>query len=202
MSDALREASVSAAPGAVALRRVRLLRAVVLLGSGFAIAFTAPLHEQVAFVRWSIVASLVLIGFATVAEYAVLRSVAGSWPVALRALVAFAAAAGLVLAPNVEAIAVLIAVWAAINAAIAVLRLARGSQPRSVGVPSALLSGALAVTALIFRADPVAVVGLFGAYAVVRGVFLGISAFDARVPVAEASAGERAGTIDGQPTAI
>ena len=50
----------------------------------------------------------------------------------------------------------------------------------SVAVPSALLSGALALLILLFRDDLIAVIGFFGAYAIVRAVFLGISAFDTR----------------------
>ena len=56
----------------------------------------------------------------------------------------------------------------------------QGSQARGVAVPSALLSGALALLVLVFRDDLIAVIGFFGAYAIVRGVFLGISAFDTR----------------------
>ena len=43
-----------------------------------------------------------------------------------------------------------------------------------VAVPSLLLSAALAVFALLFRDDAVALIGFFGAYAIIRGVFLGI----------------------------
>ena len=181
------------------LRTARFVRSVVLVLSGFAIAFSAPLHSQLSFDRWILAGSLALIGAATVFEYRVLREAASSWLIALRAAVAFAAAVAGLLVADAAWLAVVLAVWAAANAAIAVARLVRGSQSRAVAVPSAVFSAALAALLLIFRDDPVAVIGFFGAYAIARGVFLGISAFDGqRSEVAE---GQRP-PLNGPTTAV
>lgn len=59
--------------------------------------------------------------------------------------------------------ALVLALWAALTAVITIMRLARGVQPMKVAVPSLLLSAALAVFALLFRDDAVALIGFFGA---------------------------------------
>lgn len=160
------------------LRRARLLRAGVLLVVGLTIAFTATLHEQVRFDNWVILGSLTLIGAATLAEYRALRGTDESWWVAARAVIALAAAGAFYIAGDSATMAPMLAVWAALTAMITGMRLFRGVQPKREAVPSMLLSIALAGTVLLFGNDPVAVIGFFGAYAVIRGVFLGISAFD------------------------
>lgn len=180
MTDAADRAPSAATPDARALRAVRVIRAALLLVVGLAIAFTAPMHEDLEFVRWSLIAGLALVGLATVGEYLVLRGTRADWLVALRAVVAFAAAVCLMTAPDTTAVALWLATWALANALIAVARIGLGTVARTTGLPSALLSAALAVALLLAREDAVALVGFFGAYAIVRGVFLGISAFDGR----------------------
>lgn len=197
MSSAVNEPSGSATTG-TALRAVRVLRAIVLVLLGFGIAFSAPLHAQLSFDRWMLVGGLALIGAATVAEYVVLRATARGWLVAVRAIVAFAAAAAIALSASIGAVAWVLAIWGVLNAVIAFVRWASGSQARGVALPSAIFSIALAVVVLIVRDDPVAVIGFFGAYAVIRGVFLGIAAFDvARNPEPV----DTGAPIDGHPTA-
>ncbi|WP_382334922.1 hypothetical protein [Leucobacter soli] len=161
-----------------ALRRAGLIRAVALVLVGLAIAFTATLHESFAFDHWLLSTSLTVIGAVTLVEYWALRSTLESWWVAARAVIAFAAAGALIAVADDVSLALVIVFWAMLTAVITLMRLLRGVQPRRVAVPSALLSLALAVVTLLVREDPVAVIGFFGAYAVIRGVFLGISAFD------------------------
>lgn len=179
MPDAISDASTENVDSR-SLRTARLIRSAALLLSGFAVTFTAVLHEQLEFDRWLLVASLAFIGAVTLVEYRALRSSLESWWVAARAVSAFAAAGSLVAATSSAAVALILALWAALTAVITLMRLVRGVQPRAVALPSAALSIALAVVTLLVRDDPVAVIGFFGAYAVIRGVFLGISAFDAR----------------------
>lgn len=160
------------------LRAARLLRSGALLLAGLGIAFTAPLHEQLDFDRWALFASLAVIGAVTLVEYRVLRFTPESWWIAARAVIAFAAVGALVAVTDSVGLALVLVAWAALTAAVTLMRLARGVQPPRVALPSAALSGGLAVAGLLVRDDAVALIGFFGAYAVIRGVFLGISAFD------------------------
>lgn len=160
------------------LRTARLVRAGVLLAVGLAIAFTAPLHAQFGFDLWVFITALTLIGAATLVEYFALRGTAESWWVAARATVAIAAAGSLLAVTDGVTLALVVTLWAVLTAVITMMRLVRHVQPNRVAVPSLLLSLALAVTTFVTREDPIAVIGFFGAYAIIRGVFLGIAAFD------------------------
>ncbi len=181
-----KEAAVRAEPTSPAtpefrgLRAAQLVRATVLIVIGLAIAFTAPFHEQLGFDRAMLVTALTLIGAATVFEYFALSGTSESWWVAARAIVAFAGAGSAIAAADRASIALVVTVWAALTALITLMRLLRGAQLKKVAVPSLLLSAGLALAAILTREDPVAVIGFFGAYAMIRGVFLGISAFDPR----------------------
>ena len=179
------DVSATAASEPRGIRAAQLVRAAVLVAVGFAVAFTAPMHRQLDFDLWALGGGLALIGAATLLEYLALRGTAESWWVAARAVVAFAAAGSLLAVTDTFTMALVLALWAALTAVITVMRLVRGVQPLKVAVPSLLLSIALAASALLFRDDAVAVIGFFGAYAIIRGVFLGIAAFDPR-PAADA----------------
>ncbi len=161
-------------------RAAQLVRAGVLVVVGVVIAFTAPLHRELGFDLWVLGGGLTLIGAATLLEYFALRGTSESWWVAARAVVAFAAAGSLLAVSDSLAMALVLALWAALTAVITIMRLTRGVQPMKVAVPSLLLSATLAVLVLLFRDDAVALIGFFGAYAIIRGVFLGIAAFDPR----------------------
>lgn len=163
-----------------ALRAARLFRASLLVVIGLTIAFSAALHEDLSFDRTVLALALGAIGAVTLVEYVVLRAQPAAWLVALRAVVAFAAVPLLLLATTSTAMAWVIAGWSLCNLAIAVVRVTGRSQSRNVGLPSALLSAALGAIVLLVHRDPVAIIGFFGGYAFLRGVFLGISAFDAR----------------------
>ncbi|MGK0715337.1 hypothetical protein ACR5KS_04615 [Leucobacter sp. W1153] len=172
------EATGVAQTHAQRLLMARMLRAAMLLVSGIVIAFTATLHRDATFDRWVLFASLLAIGLTTLIEFFALRVTPASWLVAVRATAAMVAGVAVLFSQTAFDIAVTVAVWALISVLIATLRASQGSQPWSVGAPSALLSGALALLVMVFRNDLIAIIGFFGAYAIVRGVFLAISAFD------------------------
>lgn len=172
------EATASATVPLRSLRSARLVRAGVLLAVGLAITFTAPLHEQLGFDAWVLIVGLVLIGAATLIEYVTFRGTPESWWIAARATVAFAAAGALLAVTDSATLALVLALWAALTALITLMRLLRKVQPIKIAMPSLLLSVALAVVAIVFHDDPVALIGFFGAYSIIRGVFLGITAFD------------------------
>jgi uncharacterized membrane protein HdeD (DUF308 family) len=176
--------SDSASSGLQGHRAAQVIRAVVLVAVGVAIAFSAPLHSQLSFDLWVLGGGLALIGAATLLEYLALRGSSESWWIAARAVVAFAAAGSLLAVSDSFTMALVVALWAALTAVITGMRLVRKTQPAKVAVPSLLLSAGLAVSVLLFRDDAVAVIGFFGAYALIRGVFLGIAAFDPR-PMAD-----------------
>lgn len=178
MTNPVSDTSSSAQADPRAQRMARLIRAIALVGVGVAIALTAVWHESFEFDRWMLLAGLTVIGAVTLIEYWALRSTLESWWVAARAIIAFAAAGSLIAVADIPSLALVVVAWAALTAVITLMRLMRGVQQRRVAVPSAVLSLALAVVTLLVREDPVAIIGFFGAYAVIRGVFLGISAFD------------------------
>lgn len=182
------ESTVSGNPENRGLRSAQLLRAGVLLLVGFAIAFTATMHEQLGFDVAVVAAGLGLIGIATLVEYSALRATAESWWVAARAVIAVGAAGSMLAVSDTASLALVIAIWAALTALITLMRLVRGVQPLGVALPSLLLSVLLAIAVLVIRGDQVAVIGVFGTYTIIRGVFLAIAAFDPR-PAAAAEIG-------------
>lgn len=168
-----------------ASRRAQLLRAAVLFLSGMAITFTATSHGDVQFDLYLLGSSLVLIALATFVEYYSLRGTSESWWVAARAVIALGAAGSLVAVTDSASMALIIAVWAGLTGLITLMRMIRKVQPQRVALPSLLLSVALLVSVLLVQQDAIAVIGFFGAYAVLRGVFLAISAFDGRATAEE-----------------
>ncbi|MDI6023497.1 hypothetical protein QBL02_08065 [Leucobacter sp. UT-8R-CII-1-4] len=175
-----RELAAEASHEARALRTAHLIRAAVLVVIGVAIAFTAPLHSQFEFNIWVLGVGFVLIGAATLLEYSAARGTNESWWIAARAVVAFAAAGSLIAVTDTTTLALIVAIWALLTALITTMRLVRKTQPPRVALPSLLLSVALAAATLMTSSDPIAVIGFFGAYAIVRGVFLAIAALDTR----------------------
>lgn len=171
-------------------RNVQLVRAVTLFVIGLFITFTATLHEQVRFDISVLIAALSLLGIVTLIEYWVLRGTTASLWLAVRAIIAFAAAGSLFVTSDSAGMALVLAVWAMLTALITALRLVRKAQPAKIAVPSFTLSLILGIAVVIMRNDPVAVIGLFGAYALLRGVFLGITAFEANATVERSTTAE------------
>lgn len=180
----MQEQSVANEPSAdlpdVRLRNTLLVRAVLLFSIGMFVTFTATLHEQLSFDITVLAASLALLGAVTLVEYWVMRGTTEAWWLAVRAILALAAAGSFIAVQDVVTMALVLALWALLTAAVTTIRLVRRAQPARIAVPSLLLSVALAIGVLIMRTDAVAVIGLFGAYVLIRGVFLGITAIDSR----------------------
>lgn len=168
----------SAATPARGLRFALFTRAAVLLAVGLVVTFTAASHSDVAFDITMLAVSFLLIGLATGVEYLALRGAAESWWVAARAVIAFGAFGAMLVVSDALSMALILATWAVLTALTTLMRVVRHVQPAKVAVPSLLLSLALAGAVLFAPNDEVAAIGFFGAYAIIRGVFLGIAAFD------------------------
>ena len=167
-------------PSLLAPRWVRLLRAAVLCVFGFAITFSATLHESLGFDVGIASSALALVGSVHVIEWVQRRGRSGA-PVALILGLVSIAAAVAVFTIRIElGMAMVIAAWALISALLEFIGMTvvPGSRPEGTVVGIAGIVLALAV--LLVRTDLVAVIGFFGGYAVLAGVFLGIAAFDPR----------------------
>lgn len=159
-------------------RTAQLIRAGVLVLVGVVIAFSAPLHSDVYFDRLVLGVGLLLIGAATMNEYRSVRGSNESWWIAARAVVAFSAAGSMLAVTDSFSLALVVTTWAILTGAITVMRLVRHAQAPRVAMPSMVVSAVLAIAVLVTREDQIAVIGFFGAYAIIRGVFLAIAALD------------------------
>lgn len=180
MSAVASSSAQSVAPEIVPSRAVRLLRVAVLLVAGLIIAFSATMHEQLGFDLGVATAALGAIGIAHVVEWLSLRAPARTVVPLLLGSIAVLAAALLPFSGEPIAFAVVIAAWALASALLEFIGAAVRPGSRQ---DATLLGGAgvlLALLVLFFRDDQVAILGFFGAYALLTGVFLGISAFDTR----------------------
>lgn len=187
MTAANMQSAGAVTPPVQVSRAVRLVRVIVLIVAGLVIAFTAPLHEQIGFDQTLLCVSLAALGVAHLLHAVAARG-RGGFPVAL--MLGIAAIAAAVLVPlsvmaspdfGVAAlVSITLAAWALVSGLLEFI----GALTQPGTRQDALLLGALgvllAMLILVFRNDPVAVIGFFGAYAVIAGVFLGISAFDSR----------------------
>lgn len=159
-------------------RAARLVRVGVLLVMGMVITFSATLHEQLHFDRAMIAISLGALAVAQV--FAWFGSRRGT--TLLQAITAAGAAiAVLLLSTDPLAFAFLVAAWALVSGLLEFVASALQLSHRGDSIFMGALGVLLALLVLLVRDDPVAVIGFFGAYAVIGGVFLGISAFDGRV---------------------
>ncbi len=191
MSAVASSSAQSVAPEIAPSRAVRLLRVGVLLVAGLVIAFSATLHEQLGFDLGVASAALGAIGIAHFVEWFTLRAPARTVVPLLLGVVGVVAALLLPFSSAPIAFAVIVAAWALASALLEFIGAAVRPGSRQ---DSALLGGAgvlLALLVLLFRDDQVAILGFFGAYALLTGVFLGISAFDTRR--AAGAAGDAAG---------
>lgn len=182
-------------------RWVRLVRSCVLLATGLVVTFSASLHEQLTFDLIVVAIALALIAAVHFVEGAQRRASGGASTANLlgvASLLAAAFVAGLAIAlrntgtisgdvagqayaADLQAIfPVVVAGWALVSA---LLEFVGGTVLPGSRQDGTIIGAAgilLAITVLLARTDIVAVVGFFGAYAVVAGVFLGIAAFDSR----------------------
>lgn len=198
----------AATPDVSVPRVIRLVRVAVLLASGLAITFTAPMHGQLGFDLGMFAIAFSGIAIAHLLHAFVVRGRAGAGVALMLGLAAAAAAVlvplvGSVASPGgaelgaVVALSILVAAWALVSGLLEFIGALTQPGTRQDAV---LLGGVgilLALLVLVFREDPVAVIGFFGAYAVIAGVFLGISAFDTRRAGASAGAGAGASASAG-----
>lgn len=168
-------------------------RPVLLLVSGLTVAFTAALHHELGFDRAVVAATLVALGIAHLLEWRLARGhrgdrddQTGPIPLLLAATAILAGLLHIVLATPI-AFGLLLAAWALVTGLIHLLGAMLGFSARGDSVFLGALGVILAILILFFLLDPIAVIGFFGAYAVIAGVYLGISVFDAR-PKREAPA--------------
>lgn len=165
---------------ALAPRWTRLLRSGVLLAIGALVTFTATMHEQLAFDHAVIVGSLALLGAVHLIEWFARKGQPGA-PVTLTLSgVAFLAMLLQLLLPSATAFPLILAGWALMSAVLEFI----GATVVPGSRQDAPLIGAigilLALLLILVRLDLVAVIGFFGGYAVIAGVFLGIAAFDSK----------------------
>ncbi|MBP6684829.1 MAG: hypothetical protein KA158_05345 [Leucobacter sp.] len=167
-------------PSLLPPRWVRILRSVVLLAVGLAITFTATFHERFTFDLAVVVVALAVIGLVHLIEGWQRIGRAGSSIAFALGIVSVIAAALLGIFSSPMAFAVVIAGWALSSALLEFVGMVVTPGSRQDAPLVGAIGLVLALAVLLSRADLVAVIGFFGAYAVVAGVFLGIAALDTR----------------------
>ncbi|MBP1326539.1 hypothetical protein JOF28_001771 [Leucobacter exalbidus] len=188
MTTAVSQSVTSVTPDSATPRAIRLTRVAMLLAVGMAITFTATQHERLAFDVAVTVCGLAGIALAHLAHAMVCRGRVGSGVALSLGIVSLAAAIAVPFTVSVVGYALVIAAWALISSLLEFLSAVVNPGVRQ---DTTIVGGAgilLALFTLLAREDPVAVVGFFGAYAIITGVFLGISAFDGRGAAAKSSA--------------
>ncbi|SDQ11108.1 hypothetical protein [Leucobacter chromiiresistens] len=180
MPAAVSTTAGSTTPETPVSRPIKLVRVAVLLLSGIAIAFSATLHEQLSFDLGMAALTIGAVGIAHLVEWWSLRSSGGNPLPLLLGAVSLAAALGLALADTVIVFALVVAGWALLSALLEFVGMAVRPGSRQDAVFLGATGMLLALLVILVRTDEVAVLGFLGAYAVLAGVFLGISAFDTR----------------------
>lgn len=171
--------AVAASQNPLPSRSVRLVRVSVLAVVGIVVAFSAPLHQQLAFDVAIAAVAIAALGVAHAAEWISMRASGGSPIPLLLSTVALAAAATLAFSVTTAlAFAITIAAWALASALLEFIGAATRPGTRQDATLLGGLGVLLALLVLVVREDQVAILGFLGAYAIVAGVFLGISAFD------------------------
>lgn len=184
MSIATRNVTAQSDTAATPARAAQLARVGVLLVAGLVIAFSATLHEQIAFDRTVVAASLAAIAIVHAATWFAARAPHRTLATLLLAVFAAAGAIAAISMETALGVAIVLAAWALASALLEFIAVTIGAAPgatsRSDGVFMGALGVLLALLVLLTRNDAVATLGFFGAYAITAAVFLGISAFDTR----------------------
>lgn len=175
---AAEDTTASRPVNALPSRPVRLIRVGVLFIAGIVIAFSATMHEQLGFDTAVAAGALGALGIAHLIEWVSLRAVGGNPVPLLLGIAAVIAAVVVPLTGSVIGFAVVIAAWALVSALLEFLGMTMRPGTRQDATLLGALGVLLALLVLLVREDQVAILGFFGAYAVVAAVFLGISAFD------------------------
>lgn len=158
-----------------------MARATLLLVSGVVITFTAALHDTV-FAEVLFALSVLLVSGVEVLTYR-LGKVRSRIPrdAVLRAVLALVAAlVVLVTIGSFGALAITVIVWAAMTA---IIDVSAGWKAQDVSYSrelrvTGILAGGLALLLVLIPGSPVSVIGLYGGYCFLVGVFLAIAAFD------------------------
>lgn len=183
MSTANHDAEHSADPAPRANRLIWWLRPLVLVVAGLVIAFSAELHAHLFFDRLVVAIALLILGATHVIEW---RAQPNGHegrrnPVALLlAAVAIISAVLVLLVDATVGFALIIAAWALVTGLLEFLATMLGYSARVDGLVYGALGVLLSILTLLVMTDMIAVTGFFGAYAIIFGVYLAISVFDAR----------------------
>lgn len=177
-------------------RVLTFVHALLLFVGGVVFALTASLHSDLAFDRVLLAGVFVVIAALRVAEWAVT-------PKPRRAVALVFAAISLIAAVVLSVmqlsagpvdptgathdallqsvlIAMVIAGWALAQGLLEFIGGVVGAAKRQESVFFGATAILLALLVLLTREDTIAVIGFFGAYLIIAGVFLGISAADSR----------------------
>ena len=173
------------------VRRLLALRASLLLVAGAVITFTAAYHDTVVS-QWLFVGSVVAIA---AGDLIVRMRSDQDRPARLHALFQGVLALLSVLATvvwlgNTAVLALTVTVWAALTAVLDVWAgwTLKNREDAREWTVAGIFAGLLAILLVLLPGNPVSVIGLFGGYAVVVGVYLAIAAADRVSPTEKASA--------------
>lgn len=180
MSAAVRAQANSVDPAAATPGWLPALRPALLVVIGLTVAFTAALHEQLGFDRAVLAVGLIAIGALHLIEWFGARAQQSDPIPLLLGAVAIVTGVLQALLSTELGFAVLIAAWALISGLLEFLAATFNGAGRGDHVFLGALGIVLALAVLLVLLDPVAVIGFFGAYAVIAGVYSGISFFDTR----------------------
>ena len=169
------------------------VRAGILFVFGALIAFTANLHDLV-FSTNTLAIALIAVAVINFAAAAVLTKRLPNTPLIVHFVAGgLAGAALLVMNPSLQVLSLVATIWAALTAAADVWagwidpNKAHGRELKTAGV----LAGLLTLLLLLVPATPVSILGLFGGYCFVVGVFLAIAAYDPKLSVKKESEDDR-----------
>lgn len=157
------------------------VRATLFLVTGMLIAFTANLHDTLfssvvfALSVLALVLAELIVGVLASRE----RKIALS--TLLHTIIAVAAAVVIFVVPeNLDVFALTVTIWAALTAVLEVWVgwLAKDSRHGRELRVTGIMAGLLALLTVLVPANPVSVLGLYGGYCFVVGVYLAIAAYD------------------------
>lgn len=195
-----REAASSAVDPLATPWLTRWARSLALMASGAAIAFTAVLHTNMVFNRVTMAVSFLLIAAAFVLESRAQQQ--RNTAHFAQIIIAAVAAVMQLFTANVVVFATVIAAWAVLTAVIEAVYSRTGALATSDSRLLIIFASLLAIATFLAREDSVAVIGFFGAYGVLTGVFLAILIADTRMKrnAALKAAANGAGTDDAEVT--
>lgn len=180
MSAAVNTQTHSVDPATGARAWVPAWRPALLIVIGLTVAFSAALHEQLGFDRAVVAIALIALGATHLIEWFTSRADRqGPIPLLLGTVAIVTGVLQVFLGTGLG-FAVLIAAWALITGLLEFLAAAFTVDGRGDHVFMGALGIVLALAVLLVLGDPVAVIGFFGGYALIAGVYEGISFFDRR----------------------